>query len=105
MSMVHGLSYQTLTVVKSLGSVGKWALHPSQIPIAMQEFSPSNEQIKQAVGYIGLFSEARKKGLGAISADDGTLLDEAVLPLFEQVLENARFFGIVIPEYRPKDIG
>jgi len=92
-------------MVKSLGSVGKWALHPSQIPIATQEFSPSNKQIKQAVLYIGLFSEARKKGLGAISADDGTLLDEAVLPLFEQVLENARFFGIDIPKYESQNTG
>jgi len=90
-------------MVKSLGSVGKWALHPSQIPIATQEFSPSDEQINQAVGYIGLFSEARKKGQGAISAKDGTLLDEAVLPLFEQVLESARFFGIDIPEYEPQN--
>jgi len=90
-------------MVKSLGSVGKWALHPSQIPIATQEFSPSDEQINQAVGYIGLFSEARKKGQGAISAKDGTLLDEAVLPLFEQVLESARFFGIDIPEYKPQN--
>jgi len=84
-------------MVKSLGSVGKWALHPSQIPIATQEFSPSDEQIKQAVGYIGLFS--------AISADDGTLLDEAILPLFEQVLENAHFFGIDIPKYVPQNTG
>jgi len=92
-------------LVKSLGSVGKWALHPSQIPIATQEFSPSEAQIKQAVDYIGMFSEARQMGLGAISADDGTLLDEAILPLFEHVLENARFFGIDIPEYESQNTG
>jgi len=84
-------------LAKSLGSVGKWAIHPSQIPVATEVFSPSPEQIAQAVKYINLFNEAREKGLGAIAADDGTLLDEAVLPLFTEVLNNARFFGIDIP--------
>jgi len=84
-------------LAKSLGSVGKWALHPTQIPIATEEFSPSREQIQQAAKYIALFTEARNKGLGAIAADDGTLLDEAVLPLFDEVLNNARFYGMEIP--------
>jgi len=50
------------------------------------------------VKYTSLYVEARNKGLGAIATDDGTLLDEAVLPMFENVLETARFYGIEIPD-------
>jgi len=84
-------------LAKSLGAIGKWAIHPSQIPVATDAFSPSNEQIAQAVKYITLFTQARRNGQGAIAADDGTLLDEAVRPLFEQVLNKARFYGMEIP--------
>jgi len=89
-------------MVKTLGAVGKWAIHPSQIPVATEAFSPSRKHIERAVKYSTLYIEARNKGLGAIAADDGTLLDEAVLPMFENVLETARFYGIDIPE--PQDI-
>ncbi len=82
--------------VKTLGAVGKWAIHPSQIPIATDAFSPSKERIQMAVKYLALFMDARNKGLGAIATEDGTLLDEAVIPMFENVLESARFFGIEI---------
>jgi len=85
-------------MVKTLGAVGKWAIHPSQIPVATDAFSPSREQIERAVKYTSLYVEARNKGLGAIATDDGTLLDEAVLPMFENVLETARFYGIEIPD-------
>jgi len=36
--------------------------------------------------------------LGAVATDDGTLLDEAVIPMFENVLESARFFNLEIPK-------
>jgi len=85
-------------MVKTLGAVGKWAIHPSQIPIATQAFSPSADQVARAVEYLALFGEARKKGLGAVATEDGTLLDEAVIPMFENVLKSARFFDIEIPE-------
>jgi len=85
-------------MVKTLGAVGKWAIHPSQIPIATEAFSPSADQVARAVEYLALFGEARKKGLGAVATEDGTLLDEAVIPMFENVLESARFFDIEIPK-------
>jgi len=89
-------------LVKTLGGVGKWAIHPSQIPVATEAFSPSKKHIERAVKYTALFMEARNKGLGAIATEDGTLLDEAVLPMFENVLQSARFFGIEVPE--PEDL-
>jgi len=85
-------------MVKTLGAVGKWAIHPSQIPVATEAFSPSTDQIARAVEYLALFNDARKKGLGAVATDDGTLLDEAVIPMFENVLESARFFNLEIPK-------
>ncbi|MCY1372272.1 L-malyl-CoA/beta-methylmalyl-CoA lyase [compost metagenome] len=85
-------------MVKTLGGVGKWAIHPSQIPVAMEEFSPSQEEIHRAAMYLAEFEAAKAKGIGAIKTADGGLLDIAAVPLLNQVLNQARFFGIEIPD-------
>lgn len=81
-------------LVKTLGGVGKWALHPNQVAIATEEFSPSLEEIKQAQSYIDQFERAKAQGVGAVKADDGQMLDEATLALYRRILESADFFGI-----------
>ncbi len=83
-------------MVKTLGGVGKWAIHPTQVPVAMAEFSPSSEEITKATAALELFKEARAKGQGAIKTPDGTLLDEASIPLLEAVLEQAEFYDISV---------
>lgn len=80
--------------VRSLGGVGKWAIHPSQIELATKEFTPDDEELIQAMTYRNLFNEAKKQGLGAIKAPDGALLDEAILPIVSNLLEKAAFFGV-----------
>jgi len=85
-------------MVQSLGGVGKWAIHPSQVPVATQVFSPGEEEIQFAVQNLAEFEAARAQGLGAVRSSTGALLDEAVIPLLEQVLATARFYDMPIPE-------
>ena len=85
-------------LVKTLGGVGKWAIHPSQIPIAQEEFSPSREELEKAVRYLAEFEAARAKGIGAIKTAEGGLLDVAAVPLLKQVINQAEFFGLPIPQ-------
>ena len=42
-------------MVKTLGGVGKWAIHPSQIPVATEEFGPSQEEVVIAKKYLAEF--------------------------------------------------
>jgi citrate lyase subunit beta/citryl-CoA lyase len=84
-------------LVKTLGGVGKWAIHPIQVPIATEELSPSAQEIETAVRYLAEFEAAAAKGIGAIKTAEGGLLDIAVIPLFKQVIAQAEFFGIAVP--------
>jgi citrate lyase subunit beta / citryl-CoA lyase len=82
--------------VKTLGGVGKWAIHPTQIEVAMNEFGPSAEEISLAKLGLTMFEEAKAKGLGAIKSPDGMLLDEAAIPLLKNVLNEAEFYGLAV---------
>ena len=83
---------------KTLGAVGKWAIHPTQIPIAMAEFTPTSEELLQALKMKREFEKARAKGLGAIKTADGGMLDEAILPVVNAMLDTARFYGVDVAE-------
>ena len=80
--------------VRTLGGVGKWAIHPSQIEIATREFTPDEAEIRQALQMKQMFEEAKSQGLGAIKTPNGELLDEAILPIVQQVIDTAEFYGV-----------
>ena len=72
-----------------LGAVGKWAIHPSQIEIANDAFSPSAPEIDQARRMSEAYWAAEKQGAGAAAAG-GMLVDAASVRIFEGILERAR---------------
>lgn len=76
----------------TLGAVGKWAIHPSQIPIANAVFAPTTDEIERARAAVGAVREAEAKGLGA-AALDGMMIDAATARIFEAVLERAELCG------------
>jgi citrate lyase subunit beta/citryl-CoA lyase len=76
----------------ALGFVGKWAIHPSQIEIANDVYSPSAAEIETARRMVEAYREAERRGEGAASIG-GTLVDAATVRIFEAVLERARLAG------------
>ncbi len=60
----------------ALGCEGKWAIHPSQVGLANQVFTPSAEEIAQARRILAAMAEAQAAGKGAVSLD-GKLIDIA----------------------------
>jgi citrate lyase subunit beta / citryl-CoA lyase len=71
-----------------LGFDGKWAIHPSQIPIANEVFSPTPEEIEEARRSIETYRAAEAEGVGAIG-HDGRLVDAAHMRLAANVLHKA----------------
>jgi malyl-CoA/(S)-citramalyl-CoA lyase len=59
-----------------LGLEGKWAIHPSQVAIANQVFSPDPEQVQWARRLVAAMNEAVAQGRGAASLD-GKMIDMA----------------------------
>src|SRR5215813_12687865 len=73
----------------TLGCVGKWAIHPSQIDIANEVFAPTDEEIEFARQMCAAYESAARGGAGAAGAR-GIMVDAASMRIFNAVLERAR---------------
>ncbi len=60
----------------ALGVEGKWAIHPSQIVLANEVFSPPPAEVTRAEKIIAALKEAEAQGKGAASLD-GKMIDAA----------------------------
>ena len=80
------------TWASTLGAVGKWAIHPSQIEIANDVFAPTEHEIALARRMCDAYRAAEKAGAGSAGAS-GVLVDAAAVRIFEAVLERARLTG------------
>lgn len=71
-----------------LGYEGKWAIHPSQIALANQVYTPSEAEVTKARRIIEAMAEAARAGKGAVSLD-GRLIDIASIRMAEALLAKA----------------
>lgn len=60
----------------ALGCEGKWAIHPSQVPLANEVFTPLDAQVSWAHRVLEAMARAQTGGQGAVAVD-GVLLDMA----------------------------
>ncbi|MAN81214.1 MAG: CoA ester lyase [Rhodospirillaceae bacterium] len=72
----------------TLGCEGKWAIHPSQIDLANELFSPSEKEVTQAQRILDAMDQAQKEGKGAVSLD-GRLIDIASIRQAKVLVEKA----------------
>ena len=73
----------------ALGIEGKWAIHPSQIELANQVFSPPEAEVTKARRILEELDKAAKAGKGAASLD-GKMIDAASARMAENVVRTAR---------------
>ncbi|MBW2491885.1 MAG: CoA ester lyase [Deltaproteobacteria bacterium] len=78
----------------ALGYDGKWAIHPDQIDIINQVFSPSQEDIDRAIKVLTAHKEAQEKGLGAVAVE-GRMVDKATVRLATQLYEQAKHLKLL----------
>jgi citrate lyase subunit beta/citryl-CoA lyase len=76
-----------------LGMVGKWAIHPSQIEIAQDVFSPTQDAVDSARKQQQAYEEAKEQGLGAISVD-GVMVDQASVRILQNIVDKADLIGM-----------
>jgi citrate lyase beta subunit len=60
----------------ALGADGKWAIHPSQVELANEVFSPPEAEVRRAQRIVEALAEAAAQGKGA-AAVDGKMIDAA----------------------------
>jgi malyl-CoA/(S)-citramalyl-CoA lyase len=59
-----------------LGCEGKWAIHPSQVALANEIYTPPKKETDRAEAILAAMKDAQAKGLGAVSLN-GVLIDAA----------------------------
>ena len=72
-----------------LGFEGKWAIHPSQLEVANDVFSPAAEEVERARRIVEAMAQAARDGRGAVQLD-GRLVDIASIRMAQNVLAKAQ---------------
>ncbi len=72
----------------TLGMVGKWAIHPKQVKLSNEVFTPTAEAIAGAREILAAMEEAIKQGLGATTYK-GKLIDMASMKQAEVIVKMA----------------
>jgi citrate lyase beta subunit len=74
---------------RSLGFDGRWCIHPAQIEIVNEVFSPTKKELEWAKKVVAAYEEANAAGSGAVSVE-GQMVDAASIRMARNILDLAR---------------
>ncbi len=83
-----GLRTDALTG-RRLGFAGRQCIHPDQVPVVNEVFSPTTDEVERATRVIAAFEEGVARRLGAVALD-GEMLDAPIVERARRVLRLAR---------------
>jgi citrate lyase beta subunit len=72
-------------IARSLGFDGKWCIHPAQIAVVNEAFSPTDKEVDWAKKVVAAYDEANAEGSGSVSVD-GQMVDAASIKLARNTL-------------------
>ncbi|MBB4284417.1 HpcH/HpaI aldolase/citrate lyase family protein [Roseospira goensis] len=75
-----------------LGCEGKWAIHPTQVALSNDIFTPSESEVAKARAILDAMEQAAKEGRGAVTLD-GKLIDIASIKQAEVLVHKAEQIG------------
>lgn len=75
-------------LARALGFDGKWCIHPAQIPIVNEVFTPTEAEQAWARRVLAAYEEATAAGRGAITVD-GKMIDAANVRMAQRTLAMA----------------
>ena len=76
----------------TLGMVGKWAIHPRQVALANEVFTPSEAAVAEAREILAAMAAAKARGEGA-TVYKGRLVDIASIKQAEVIVKQAELIG------------
>ncbi|MBX6341012.1 MAG: CoA ester lyase [Thermomicrobiaceae bacterium] len=85
---------QASRVARALGYDGKWCIHPSQIAIVNEVFSPTEQEVAWARRVVAAYEAAEREGRGAVAIDN-TMIDAASIRMARNTLDLARAAGLL----------
>jgi citrate lyase subunit beta/citryl-CoA lyase len=78
---------------RALGYDGKWALHPDQIAICNDTYTPTQDELDRALAILKAYRASTDDGLGAV-AFGGEMIDEASRKMAVSVVDRGRAAGM-----------
>ncbi len=69
-----------------LGCEGKWAIHPNQVALANDIYTPPEKEVARAEAILASLKEAHGKGMGAVALN-GVLIDAASIRQAEVIVK------------------
>jgi citrate lyase subunit beta / citryl-CoA lyase len=75
---------------KNMGFVGRSAIHPAQIEVINEVFTPTEDEVAEAKELLSRLEESAGTGTGAFALEDGRFVDEAVVGSARLTLALAR---------------
>jgi citrate lyase beta subunit len=66
----------------SLGFDGKWVIHPGQVEVVNEVYSPSAEDLERCLRIVHAYHEAQQQGCGSLALD-GKMVDAASIRVAE----------------------
>ena len=72
-----------------IGFAGKWALHPDQVSVANEVFSPTGDEVEAARRMVEAYEKAEEGAVGV----EGVLVDAATVRIMQGVLDRAELIA------------
>jgi citrate lyase subunit beta / citryl-CoA lyase len=79
-------------LARALGLDGKWTIHPGQIAIVNEAFSPAREEWERAEAMLAAYEQAHREGRGA-AVFEGEMIDEANRKMADRIAQAGRAAG------------
>jgi len=84
---------ESTRIVREQGFVGRACIHPDQVTLVNDLFTPSAEEIRDAQSLLDRLEASVREGSGIAIAEDGRMIDEASARAARRVLAFARSSG------------
>jgi citrate lyase subunit beta/citryl-CoA lyase len=86
-----------MTRVRDLGADGAMSIHPSHVPVINEIFSPSNEEVSDAIHLLQSIARSLEEGSAATRHGD-FMVDYAHVRSAQELIARARRFGIEVDD-------
>lgn len=81
-------------LIKRMGFGGKSLIHPRQVELIHNVFTPSQKEIEKAKKIVDATKEALEKNLGVFTVD-GKMVDKPIIKRAQRVLQLAKASGVI----------
>lgn len=88
-------------MIKEMGFDGRAAVHPAQIEIIHEVFTPTETEIRHATDVVFAAEKARREGLG-VAVVKGKMIDKPIIQRAEKIIRIAERLDLPIPPSPPE---